>query len=201
MKALRVILWGLVLVTGTLLLGHMMSDTDDGPKLRTSGDSLGGPFTLTAHTGKTVSDTDFEGKYRLIYFGFSFCPDVCPIELEKITAALTKMEAAGTDTSLIQPLFITVDPERDTVEELRQYMSGFHPSFLGLTGPVDTIREVATQYKIFYSKVGGTGVGDYLVNHTNLILLMDKDGSFLKLFGAIDAPEDLARTLTGLVTT
>lgn len=200
MKAVRYILWTLVLIVGVLLVGQMLTkNSSDNNKLRSSGDSLGGPFTLTSHHGKTVQDTDFRGKYQLIYFGYSFCPDVCPIELAKMTAALNMLEAKKISTADIQPIFISVDPERDTVAELKDYMQGFHPSFIGLTGELSNIKNIAKNYKISFSKTGGTGQGDYLVNHTNLILLMGKNGQYLKLFGGVDSPQAIANTLEALI--
>ncbi|WND04137.1 SCO family protein [Temperatibacter marinus] len=200
MKVLRYILWSIVILVTAILLGQVFSQKkDSGRQILSSGDSIGGSYTLTAHTGVTVKNTDFKGKFQFIYFGYSFCPDVCPIELQKMTAALKMMEEKNVDTSAIQPLFITVDPERDTVAELANFMPGFHPNFIGLTSDLETIQKVAPQYKIYFTKTGGTGNNDYLVNHSNYIILMNKEGSFLKLFTAIDTPQQIATTLTQLV--
>lgn len=208
MKFLRIILWLAVIAVGGLVLFDSLTSSSSSPSgaddrqiLMSSGDSLGGPFTLTSHQGETVQSSDFAGKYQLIYFGYSFCPDVCPIELTKISRALTKLEKAGTDISAVQPLFITVDPERDTVAELAKFMTGFHPSFIGLTGPKDAIASVAKDYKIYYSKANETDDGFYLMNHSNVILLMDKQGKFLKLYSALETPTEIAADLQKLVAT
>src|SRR5256885_1898476 len=97
-------------------------------------ESIGGPFTLVDHTGRTRTDADFRGKFLLVYFGFTFCPDVCPTDLQVISSAIDQLDAAG---ELLQPLFITVDPERDTPAHLSQYVPMFHPRLIGMTGNVD----------------------------------------------------------------
>lgn len=196
MKLLRIILWLAVLVAGLLLL--FLPRPDDRATIKSSGDSLGGDYILTSHKGEKISSSDFKGSYQLIYFGYSFCPDVCPLELTKITTALTKLSDSGYDISAVKPLFITVDPERDTVEELAKYMTGFHPSFIGLTGSVTDIKAVAKDYKIYFSKGQDEG-GFYLMNHSDVIYLMGKDGEFLKLFSSMDAPADIAATLSKLL--
>lgn len=200
MKVLRSILWITVFLAGGVLVWQSFgTQPNDQSKLRSTGDALGGPFTMTSHEGKTVKNTDFHGRYQIIYFGYSYCPDVCPIELQKITTALTLMDQKGLKTDMFQPLFISVDPERDTVSELKRFMDGFYPSFIGLTSDLETIQSVAKNYKIFFGKTGGTGNNDYLMNHSNYIILMGKDGKFLKLFGSIDSAEDIANSLSKLV--
>jgi cytochrome oxidase Cu insertion factor (SCO1/SenC/PrrC family) len=154
----------------------------------------GGPFTLTAHTGAKVSDTDFGGKYRLIYFGYSYCPDVCRIELHKLTTALNLLEERGFDLSPIQPLFISVDPERDTVAELADYVLDYHPSLIALTGTPDEIAEVAKSYKVYYKKRQQEGIEGYLMDHQSYIFVMEPDGSFNRLFTARETPTDIADT-------
>src|SRR5471030_3092773 len=113
--------------------------------------SIGGSFTLTDQTGKQRSDTDFRGKLMIVYFGYTYCPDVCPADLMAITSAL---DALGPAAEGVQPIFITVDPERDT-KVLGEYVRAFHPSFVGLTGSPEEIRKVANSYKAFYAKVPG----------------------------------------------
>lgn len=146
----------------------------------TSGTALvGGPFELTAHTGARVSEKDFRGKYMLVSFGYTFCPDVCPSQLQVISAALDYLGDKDQD---IQPLFITIDPERDTPAALSQYMPNFHPRFLGLTGSPEAIDKVAKAYRVYYARAKGSGGGDYLMDHSSIIYLMDKQGTFLKHF-------------------
>jgi len=125
--------------------------------------AIGGPFKLLNHEGKPVTEKDFLGKWTLLYFGFTHCPDICPDELQKMAAAIDKIkEKAKSD---IVPVFITVDPERDTVEQVRDYVKEFHPDLVGLTGTTDEIRKVARAYRVYYMKTEEEG-SDYLVDHS-----------------------------------
>lgn len=141
---------------------------------------VGGPFTLTDHNGKRVTDQDFRGKYMLIFFGFTFCPDVCPSELQVMSAALDELGPAG---DKIQPVFITVDPLRDTPEAMKVYVSNFHPRLVGLTGSPEDIAAVAKAYRVYYAKAKGTeDKPDYLMDHSTILYLMGPDGKFVKHF-------------------
>jgi cytochrome oxidase Cu insertion factor (SCO1/SenC/PrrC family) len=137
--------------------------------------SVGGPFTLTDQTGKQRSDTEFRGKLMIVYFGYAYCPDVCPADLMAITQAL---DALGPAAEGVQPIFITIDPERDT-KGLADYVAAFHRSFVGLTGSPDEIRKVANSYKAFYAKVPGERGGDYSIDHAGVIYLMGRNGEYL----------------------
>jgi cytochrome oxidase Cu insertion factor (SCO1/SenC/PrrC family) len=137
--------------------------------------TVGGPLTLTDATGKRRSDSEFRGKLMIVYFGYTFCPDVCPADLMAITQAL---DALGPLADGVQPVFITVDPERDT-KLLGEYVSAFHRSFVGLTGSPEEIRKVANVYKAFYAKVPNAQGGDYSIDHTGMIYLMGRDGEYL----------------------
>src|SRR6266404_4128906 len=125
---------------------------------------VGGPFELVDHAGHARSEHDFRGKLMLVYFGFTYCPDVCPTDLQAIGLALDKL---GKDGESVQPLFITVDPARDTAEHLAQYVPMFHPRLVGLTGNPEAIRRAADAYKVYYAKVPrGKAADDYTVDHT-----------------------------------
>ncbi len=139
---------------------------------------VGGPFSLSDHTGARRSDADFHGKLALVYFGFSYCPDICPTDLQEISRALALLGPQG---ETIQPVFITLDPERDTAEHLAGYVELFHPRLIGLTGSAEEIRRAADAYKVFYEKVG-TGEGEYTVGHSAYVYLMDRDGRYLGFF-------------------
>jgi len=164
--------------------------------------AIGGPFTLTDHTGRRVTDKDFGGRYLLIYFGYTFCPDVCPTSLTAISSALDLM---GNAAKFFQPVFITVDPERDTQEILNDYVAHFHDSLTGLTGTADEIAAVAKAYRAFYQKApatpGGTiGKDDYLMNHISLIYVMGPDGKFITSLPGHTTPADkIAKRLTALL--
>jgi cytochrome oxidase Cu insertion factor (SCO1/SenC/PrrC family) len=140
---------------------------------------IGGPFALTDHTGKSRTDADFRGKLMLVYFGFSFCPDICPTDLMAIGQAIDKLGPAGEG---VQPLFVTLDPERDTAAHLAEYLLFFHPRLLGLTSDAAHIRDAARAYRVYYAKVVIDGAAEYTIDHSGFIYLMDRDGKYLGFF-------------------
>jgi cytochrome oxidase Cu insertion factor (SCO1/SenC/PrrC family) len=152
---------------------------------------IGGPFTLTDPTGKRRSDSEFRGRLMIVYFGYTFCPDVCPADLMAITQAL---DALGPAADGVQPVFITVDPERDT-KVLGEYIAAFHHSFVGLTGSPDDIRKVANSYKAFYAKVPDPRSGDYSIDHAGVIYLMGRNGEYLGFMPPQTGPERLTEIL------
>lgn len=152
---------------------------------------IGGPFTLTDQKGKARSDSEFRGKLRIVYFGYTFCPDVCPADLMAITQAL---DALGPKAAGIQPIFITIDPERDS-KVLSEYLGAFHPSFVGLTGTPEEIRRVANSYKAFYSKVEDARGSDYTIDHSGVIYLMGRSGEYLGFTPPQTGPERLTEIL------
>jgi cytochrome oxidase Cu insertion factor (SCO1/SenC/PrrC family) len=141
---------------------------------------VGGPFTMVNQKNETVTDKSFLGKPMLLFFGFTYCPDICPTELQVMAAALDELGSAGAD---IQPIFVTIDPERDTPEVLANYVSNFGPRFIGLTGTPQQVTEMAGQYRIFYAKQDNPkDPKNYLMDHSAIIYLMGSDGKFLKHF-------------------
>jgi cytochrome oxidase Cu insertion factor (SCO1/SenC/PrrC family) len=153
--------------------------------------SVGGPFTLTDQTGKQRRDTEFRGKLMIVYFGYTYCPDVCPTDLMAITQAL---DALGPAAEGVQPVFIAIDPERDS-EVLADYLSAFHPSFVGLTGSPEVIRAVANAYKAFYAKVPDERSGGYSIDHTGVIYLMGRNGEYLGFMPPQTSPDRLTEIL------
>ncbi len=151
--------------------------------------ALGGPFTLTDQSGHAVTDRDFAGRYLLLYFGYTYCPDVCPTELGTIAAA---MDAMGPAAERVTPVFVTVDPERDTPEQLADYVSRFHPRMVGLTGTPEQVAAAARSYRVFFQKVRPQGMGDYLMDHSSFIYLVGPDGRVRQLFRPGAAPEAIA---------
>lgn len=140
-----------------------------------AGARIGGPFTLVDQNGKAVTDADFAGRYRIVYFGYTYCPDVCPTDLTKIGAALRTLDKQAPRTAQkIVPLFISVDPERDTPAQLKQYVANFYPRLVGLTGKPEAIAQVANEYAVAYMKQP-TPSG-YLMGHTQVAYLMGPDG-------------------------
>jgi protein SCO1/2 len=139
---------------------------------------IGGPFVLIDHTGKPRTDQDFRGKLLLIYFGYSYCPDVCPTDLQQIALAVDGLGSGG---EAVQPLFITIDPERDTVAHLADYVPLFHPRLIGLTGSAEQVGRVALAYKVYYAKFPPDSP-DYVVDHSSFIYLVDETGKYIGFF-------------------
>jgi len=155
---------------------------------------IGGPFTLVDHTGKTVTDGDFRGRYLLVFFGYTYCPDVCPTSLQTLTAAL---DLLGAQAEKVQPLFISVDPERDTPEALAWYVGNFHPRLIGLTGSSEQTAAAAKAYRVYYAKTQEEGAADddYLMGHSAMTYLMGPDGKYRTVFSHDVTPEEMANTL------
>ena len=158
---------------------------------------IGGPFELVDHNGETVTEKDFAGKYMLIYFGYTFCPDVCPTELQAMSTALDQIPAER--LAKIAPLFITVDPERDTVSVMKQYVTLFHENLVGLTGSAAQIDAVKKTYRVYAEKTDSSAATDYLVDHTSIIYLMDARGDYLSHFSYGTTPEEMAEKLNRLI--
>jgi protein SCO1/2 len=140
---------------------------------------VGGPFTLTDQDGARRSLSDFRGRLVLLYFGFTYCPDICPTDLMSVGNLIRLL---GPEGDRLQPVFVTLDPARDKPEVLRAYVASFHPSFVALTGTEDEVRRVATSYKVFFEKVRPPGANTYLIDHSAYVFLLDREGRFITLF-------------------
>ncbi len=181
----------LVLILAALLAGCSSPSSDDvgSPPLENA--RIGGAFTLTDQNGKSVKDTDFAGQYRMVYFGYTYCPDICPIDAQKLMRGLAQFEKTDAARGAkIQPLFITVDPERDTAETLKSFVERYHPRLIGLTGTKEQIAEVAKSYAVTFHKQAGSAPDRYLVAHSQLAFLMDPDGKPLALLPLDDVVTD-----------
>ena len=154
---------------------------------------VGGPFTLMDHNKRQITEKSFPGKFLLITFGYTHCPDICPSGLSNISNALKKL---GKTAKLIQPLFITVDPERDTPKVLASYVDHFHPSLRGLTGQKTQIESVARAFRIFSHTVTQDDASEYLLNHTTFIYLMAPNGKLARIFRHQTAADDLAMAIS-----
>src|SRR5215472_573433 len=152
---------------------------------------IGGPFQLTDQNGKVVTDADLKGKPFLVFFGFTHCPDVCPTTLFDVSEVMRDL---GPDADRVGALFITVDPERDTAASLKDYMSSFDPHLRGLTGDAGALATVAKEYRVYYKKVPLED-GDYTMDHTAIVYLMDKEGHFVSPFNLKRKPEASAEEL------
>jgi cytochrome oxidase Cu insertion factor (SCO1/SenC/PrrC family) len=159
---------------------------------------IGGAFTLTDNSGKRVTDQDFHGKYTLVFFGFTSCPDICPAGLQLIAGALVKL---GTKAQRITPIFISVDPQRDTPEKLAAYVKNFDPRLVGLTGTPEEIAAVAKAYKVYYAKVPSKErPDDYTMDHTSIIYVMDPKGEFVTHFTPSTSVNDMAAKLDKILS-
>ncbi len=186
------------LLAGLALLAVGLSGCDS--SCRVQGDPsvpIGGDFALVDHTGKQVSQADFTGAYQLVYFGFTYCPDICPTELQEMSAAL---DLLGRDAAKIKPILITIDPERDDVEAMATYVSHFHPSLIGLTGTPEQIAAAAGAYRVFYTKEASPDAPeDYLMNHSSYVYVMDCQGRYIRHFSMGATADEIAKGLKALL--
>jgi protein SCO1/2 len=180
-----------------MLLGAMTGCSRPVEEPPLAGAQIGGPFTLTDQDGRRRSNTEFDGKYRMIYFGYTFCPDVCPLDMQHLMQGLKLFEKRDSArAALIQPIFISVDPKRDTSPVLKQWVTAFHPRLIGLTGTETEIAAVAKEYAIYY-KVNPPAEGSqgYLVDHARQTILFGKDGKPLALISQDLDAEHIASEL------
>jgi protein SCO1/2 len=150
--------------------------------------SVGGPFTLVYQDGAVVTEQDFAGRLMLVYFGYTFCPDVCPTTLQTMSVA---MEQLGDDAKDVAFVFVTLDPKRDTVAQMKRYVDLFEPGPVGLTGSDEQVAAAAKAYRVYYNANDEQG-DDYLVDHSSFIYLMDREGRYLSHFGPTATPEEMA---------
>lgn len=156
-----------------------------------AGARIGAPFTLVNQDGKATRWDDFRGRYRLVYFGYTYCPDVCPLDLQKILQAYARFEKAEpARAAKLQPLFISVDPGRDTPAVLKTYVAAFHPRLIGLTGTLEQIAKVAKDFVVIYGDEKQKGDSDYLVSHSRTPYLFGPDGKPIALVPVDDPATD-----------
>jgi protein SCO1/2 len=178
---------GLVLFTGVILL-----IAGPGPVTQSSlGSAIGGPFELVDQDGKKVTDKDFKGQPFLVFFGFTHCPDICPTTLFEVSEVL---EALGPDAKRVSALFVTVDPERDRPEKMKDYLSSFNPRLRGLSGDTAAIAAMEKTFRVYAKKIPLQD-GDYTMDHSAIVYLMDKDGRFVAPFNLKRKPEEAAADL------
>lgn len=161
---------------------------------------IGGRYLLMDAAGRAVSHDDFPGYFQLIAFGYTFCPDVCPTTLAEMSVV---MERLGPDAERLQPIFITVDPERDTAANLRTYTEFFHPRILGLTGSPELVRRAADSFRVRYEKVREPGAppGQYAIDHSAGMFLLGPDGGYLRKFGFSTPPAEIAARIAEYLAT
>ena len=158
-----------------------------------AGMNMGGAFTMLDQDGRTVTQGDFGGKLLVGYFGYTFCPDVCPTELGSIAAAMDLLTPAEAERAT--PLFVTVDPERDTPEQMKSYVSNFHPRMVGLTGSQEQVAAMAKSFRVFYAKVKRPEMSEYLMDHSSFIYLIGADGRVRALLRPQSPPEEIAAAI------
>lgn len=158
---------------------------------------VGGPFSLVNQDGERVTDKDFLGSYFLVYFGYSYCPDVCPVDLQSLTAALDLLDEET--LGKVRPVFITIDPERDTVEVMKAYVSLFHPKLIGLTGTPGEITAATRAYRVYARKVETESDSEYLMDHSAITFLMSPEGKYIAHFSTGFKPEAMAQRLEDVV--
>jgi len=164
-----------------------------------SAEAIGGSFQLTGADGKSVSDRDFRGKWLLVYFGYTHCPDICPTTLVEISQTLKLL---GDDAARIQPLFISIDPERDTPQIVGEYVKAFDDRIIGLAGTPEEVATAAKAYRVFYAKQEGADAGNYLMQHTAFVYVMGPDGRYVTLLSPLEGqtPDVMANRLRELVS-
>lgn len=180
----------LVLLSGACGSGAPAAD----PPL--AGATIGGPFELTDSHGKTVRWSDFDGQYRIVYFGFTYCPDVCPTDMARMSQGLSLFESQEPELGAkVQPIFISVDPERDTPEKVGEFAANFHPRLIGLTGSPEQVAKAAKAFAVFYSRGEDKGNGAYMVNHSAVTYLFGPKGEPLATLPTDEGPAAVAAEL------
>ena len=171
-----------------LLLASCNAAPAEEPPL--AGAAIGGDFTLIGEDGSEVSWADFSGKYRIVYFGYAFCPDICPTDVQRAMAGLKLFEKDSPDLGAkIQPLFVTVDPARDTPEVVAEFTDAFHPRLIGLTGSEADIKATADKFAVYFTRGADSEAGGYLMDHSNITYLFAPDGSPLAMLPTDEGPE------------
>ncbi len=174
------------------IAGYQISQEQNKNASFVTATNFGGPFTLVNQDNKIVTEKDFEGRWRLIYFGFTYCPAICPTELQRITGILHDLE---NDADQITPIFISVDPQRDTVDVMKNYISLFHPRLMGLTGSMAQVEEVKKSYKIYAAKVKDDTMTEYTVDHSSFIYFMNPNNDLVRIFRIEDSTQDIKKVI------
>jgi cytochrome oxidase Cu insertion factor (SCO1/SenC/PrrC family) len=200
MPTRRTLLFAVTMIVAAALVGLaavLLIPRKSGP-LAIGSPDVGGPFSLVNQDGVRVTDKDFRGRYMLVFFGYTFCPDVCPTELQVITQAIDGMGEKG---KAIQAIFVSIDPARDTPDVLKSYVSNFGAGLVGLTGSPEEIAAAAKAYRVYYRKSEGGDPVNYLMDHSSIIYLMGPDGRFVKHFTFTADAKALANGLAEAIAT
>ncbi|MCR9213311.1 MAG: SCO family protein [Proteobacteria bacterium] len=165
------------------------SSTAGGSTIIAGAPQIGGPFELVNHKGETVTEADFKGKLMLVFFGYTYCPDVCPTEMQTISVA---MQELGDDGNDVTPVFVSVDPTRDTTEVMSEFVEAFHPTLVGLTGTEEQIADIKKKYRVYSQKEENGDPEYYLVDHSSFTYLMDREGELITVFSYGTPSEEMA---------
>ena len=185
------------LILASVLFAFALILSEPPARATEPGVTIGGPFTLLTPDGTTVTDRTYRGKWLLVYFGYTFCPNSCPTTLLEVATALKKL---GPHALQVQPLFITVDPERDTPKVMQQYTASFDPRIVGLTGTQQQIAAAAQEYGVYYLRQpSGPGADDYVMDHSTYLYIMDPQGKFVRAFDTNTSGDRIADVLRELV--
>jgi protein SCO1/2 len=191
-----VLLGGLLIMGAGAFLVLSLHETPRGAAGTLLASAIGGPFRLVDQNGKTVTEADLKGKWSLVYFGYTHCPDACPTALNDIAIALDEL---GPQRNAVRPVFVTVDPERDTPAVLKSYVTAFDAPILALSGTPEEIAQAAKGYRVYYAKHPEAG-GDYSMDHSSVIYVMDPEGRFTASFTQQNSPEEIAERLKKLLS-
>lgn len=186
----------LIIAIGFAGRGMLFGDSSQPPAPVAGMPSIGGPFTLVDHDGKTVTDQSFQGQYRVMFFGYTYCPDVCPTALGTMATAMERLPPEV--EKRITPIFVSVDYERDTPETLKSYVRNFHQRAIGLTGSREQVIEAAKAYRVYFAKAEQKD-GPYLMDHSSIVYFMGPDGKFLTHFNHMTPPEQMAETMAKFI--
>ena len=185
------------LILANVLFAFALIISEPPARATEPGVTIGGPFTLSTPDGTTVTDQTYRGKWLLVYFGYTFCPNSCPTTLLEVATALKKL---GPHALQVQPLFVTVDPERDTPKVMQQYTASFDPRIVGLTGTQQQIAAAAQEYGVYYLRQpSGPGADDYVMDHSTYLYIMDPHGKFVRAFDTNTSGDRIADVLRELV--
>jgi protein SCO1 len=185
------------LILASVLFAFALTMSEPPARATKSDVTIGGPFTLSTPDGTTVTDQTYRGKWLLVYFGYTFCPNSCPTTLLEVATALKKL---GPHAPQVQPLFITVDPEHDTPKVMQQYTASFDPRIVGLTGTQQQIAAVAQEYGVYYLRhPSGPGADDYVMDHSTYLYVMDPQGKFVRAFDTNESGDRIADVLRELM--
>lgn len=185
-----------------LLLALMLAACQAAPsEPPLAGAKIGGPFALVDQDGRATTERDFAGRYRLMYFGYTYCPDVCPVDLQKLMAGYAKLEKSDPAAAAkLAPVFVSIDPARDKPAVMKQYVAAFHPKLTGLTGTPEQVAAAAKAHAVVYSKEGRPDATDYLMNHSRIATLFGPDGKPIAIVPHDGAPDAIAAELKRWVT-